>query len=76
MIDPLKYQPGGSHYIDQGIQPIEYIIANGLDFCQGNVVKYVTRYKYKNGLQDLLKAKHYIEFLIKEEMKKEEKMDE
>lgn len=37
--DPLSYQPGGSHYIGQKIQPIEYIIANGLDFCQGNVIK-------------------------------------
>lgn len=69
--DPLSYQPGGSHYIGQKIQPIEYIIANGLDFCQGNVIKYVSRYKQKNGLQDLLKAKHYIEFLIKEEEKRE-----
>jgi len=58
------YQIGGSHYKDKGIQPIEYIMTNGLGFCEGNVVKYVSRWKDKNGLDDLLKAKHYIEFLI------------
>ena len=66
MTDPLEEQVGGEHYIGQGIQPIEYILANELDFCEGNVVKYITRWRYKNGLEDLYKAKHYIEFLIKD----------
>ena len=57
-------QVGGSHYQDRAIQPIDYIIANGLDFCEGSVVKYVTRWKYKNGIEDLEKAKQYVEFLI------------
>jgi hypothetical protein len=48
------------------IQPIDYIISNKLGFCEGNVVKYVSRWKEKGGLSDLLKAKHYIEFLIEE----------
>lgn len=61
----FKEQIGGSHYLEQKIQPIEYIIANNLGFCEGNVIKYVSRYKQKGGLQDLLKAKHYIEMLIK-----------
>lgn len=61
------YQIGGSHYKDKGIQPIEYILANSLDFCEGNVIKYVSRWRQKNGLDDLLKAKHYLEFLIERE---------
>lgn len=60
------YQIGGVHYKGKGIQPIEYILKNELGFCEGNVVKYVTRWKDKNGIDDLLKAKHYIEFLIEE----------
>lgn len=52
------------HY-DCKIQPVDYIVQNGLGFCEGNVIKYVTRYKKKNGLEDLRKAKHYIELLIK-----------
>lgn len=58
------YQIGGQHYKNKGIQPIEYIMSNGLDFCEGNVVKYVSRWRDKNGLDDLLKARHYIDFLI------------
>lgn len=61
------YQIGGSHYKDKGIQPIEYILANNLDFCEGNVIKYVSRWRQKNKLDDLLKAKHYLEFLIERE---------
>ena len=60
------YQIGGSHYKNKGIQPIEYIMTNGLGFCEGNVIKYVSRWRDKNGLDDLLKAKHYLEFLIEE----------
>jgi len=54
------------HY-DKPIQPIEYIEANGLDFCEGNVVKYVTRYKDKGGVNDLKKAEYYIKKLIERE---------
>lgn len=60
----LNKQEGGNHYKDKGIQPIVYIHANNMGFCDGNVVKYITRYKEKNGKQDLEKAKHYIELLI------------
>ena len=60
----LNKQVGGSHYKDKGIQPIIYIHANNLGFCEGNVVKYVTRWREKNGIADLEKAKHYIELLI------------
>lgn len=51
------------HY-NKNIQPLEYIEANGLDFAEGNVIKYVTRYKEKGGLDDLLKAKSYLQVLI------------
>ena len=60
----LRKQVGGDHYSKLAIQPVEYINANGLGYLAGNVVKYVTRYKDKNGLQDLEKAKHYINLLI------------
>lgn len=57
-------QVGGSHYKDLAIQPLEFIVKNNLDFLQGNVVKYVVRYKVKGGLEDLKKAKHYLELMI------------
>lgn len=60
----LDKQVDGDHYKTQKIQPVEYIHANNLDFFEGNVVKYVTRWRKKNGLADLEKAKHYIELLI------------
>jgi hypothetical protein len=60
----LDKQVSGNHYKDKGIQPIIYIHANNLDFCEGNVVKYITRWRDKNGIADLEKAKHYIELLI------------
>ena len=63
MENALNIQEGGDHY-KLPIQPIEYIMKNNLNFCQGNVVKYITRYKDKNGLEDLKKAKHYIDLLI------------
>ena len=61
----MKDKPYTPHYQSKKIQPLEYILANDLDFCEGNVVKYVTRYKEKNGMEDLLKAKDYLETIIK-----------
>jgi len=60
----LDKQVNGSHYKDKGIQPIVYIHANNLGFCEGNVVKYVTRHKEKNGEADIRKAIHYLELLL------------
>lgn len=65
-----EIQVGGNHYKDLKIQPIEYIHANGLDYFEGNVVKYITRHRKKNGKQDLEKAKHYIDLLIELEYNK------
>lgn len=67
----LDYQILGSHYKDKGIQPIVYIHANNLGFCEGNVVKYVTRHKSKNGAADIKKAIHYLELLLELEYKNE-----
>lgn len=60
----LETQIGGNHYKSQAIQPVEYIHANNIGYFEGNVIKYVTRWKNKNGVQDLEKAKHYLELLI------------
>lgn len=60
----LDKQVSGDHYKDKGIQPIVYILANNLGFCEGNVVKYVTRHKEKNGAADIRKAIHYLELLL------------
>lgn len=60
-------QVGGNHYKQFKIQPFEFIQKNDLNFGQGNVVKYVCRYKYKNGIEDLKKAKHYLELLAQTE---------
>jgi hypothetical protein len=70
-LDPLKIQHGGSHYKELKIQPIEFIMANNLDFCQGNAIKYLVRFRNKNGLEDLKKAKHYIDLLIQHEYGKD-----
>ena len=65
----LKKQVGGDHYSKLAIQPVEYINKNKLSYLQGNVIKYVTRYNDKNGVEDLQKARHYIDLLIELEDK-------
>ena len=75
MIDSTKVeqannrQAGGNHYGNTGIQCWDYIVANGLGFLEGNIVKYVTRHKRKGGVEDLLKARHYIDKLIEVEIR-------
>jgi hypothetical protein len=59
-----KKQVGGNHYLKYKIPPVEFIIKNNIGFVEGNVIKYILRFKEKGGVQDLLKAKHYIELLI------------
>jgi len=54
----------GSHYKDLKIQPIEYIHANQLGYCEANVVKYISRWRAKGGKADLEKVKHYVDLLI------------
>lgn len=62
--DAMTKQVGGTHYKDMAIQPVEFIIANDLGFCEGNIIKYTCRYKQKNGVEDLRKVIHYAEMLI------------
>lgn len=64
----IKRQVGGTHYNRYAIQPIDFIIANKLDWCEANAVKYITRWKDKNGVEDLRKAIHYLEMLIQREI--------
>lgn len=61
--NPLDVQVGGDHYKNLKIQPVEFNHANGLDFFQGSVVKYVTRFRHKNGEADLDKAIHFLQLL-------------
>jgi hypothetical protein len=61
---PQDKQIGGSHYKFYKIQPYEFISKNDLSFFQGNVVKYVLRYPYKNGIEVLEKIIHYCQLEI------------
>ena len=61
----LKKQIGGSHYRDFVIQPAEFINKNGLQFAEGNAIKYICRHSQKGGIQDIDKAIHYLE-MVKE----------
>lgn len=60
----LGMQVGGDHYRSLPIQPVEFILANDLGFCEGNIVKYTCRYKQKGGVEDLKKVIHYAQMLI------------
>ena len=64
------------HYGNSGIDVISFCQANNLDFMQGNVIKYVFRYKNKNGLEDLEKAKEYIDRMIENLLDEEESDNE
>jgi hypothetical protein len=59
-----EYQVGGNHYVDTAIQPWDFIVSHDMGFLEGNIIKYVARYKYKDGLDDLEKAQHYLTKLI------------
>ena len=59
-----EIQHGGSHYKNKPIQPWDFIAANKLGFFEGNIVKYLSRWQDKNGVEDLLKARHYLDKLI------------
>lgn len=63
-VSSLGVQEGGSHYKWMAIQPVEYIHRNGIPFIEGCIIKYVTRWRAKNGLEDLRKARHFLDMLI------------
>jgi hypothetical protein len=56
-------QVGGDHYKDFPIQPIKFVVANDLGFCESNAIKYICRHHAKGGVQDIDKAIHYLELL-------------
>lgn len=65
MSDALKTQVGGSHYVNMKIQPVEFITKNRIGFIEGNIIKYICRWRAKNnGIDDLRKVRHYIDLLI------------
>ena len=57
-------QVGGAHYKNMKIQPAQFINDNKLLFAEGNAIKYICRHKHKGEIQDLEKAKHYIDMII------------
>ena len=63
-------QIGGDHYTKLAIQPMRYSMENGPDALQHTVIKYVTRFRDKGGIEDLEKAKHCIDMLIEFERNK------
>jgi hypothetical protein len=69
----LDTQIGGSHYKDMPIQPMTYSMVNGLDACQHTIIKYVSRFREKGGIEDLEKAIHCTELLIEFEREKLQK---
>ena len=64
MQKPIDTQVGGNHYQRYKIQPVEFIMKNNVLYVEGNVIKYVMRFRDKNGLEDLLKARQYLDMLI------------
>ena len=59
MNDPIN-----PDYYNKGIETTKYVLSHDMGFCEGNIIKYITRYKQKGGLEDLNKAKKYLELLI------------
>ena len=66
---PLARQEGGDHYKHMPIQPVQYIYANNIGYFEGNIIKYVSRWRTKGGVEDLRKARHYIDLLLELEEK-------
>lgn len=64
MNSALETQVGGSHYKDMAMQPVEFAVKAKLNFIQGSIVKYISRYKNKNGKQDIEKAAHFAKLAI------------
>ena len=63
----MSEQVGGDHYRNKAIEPIQYIMENKLGYCEGNVIKYVTRHKEKGRAEDIRKAIQYLKFILKHE---------
>ena len=63
-ISANEQQVGGEHYAVKAIQPWDFIIANDIGYLEGNIIKYISRWKDKGGVEDLKKAQHYLQKLI------------
>ena len=63
-------QVAGTHYKNKAIQPWDYIVSNNIGYLEGNVIKYVSRWKDKGGIDDLRKAQHYLTKLIETQVQK------
>jgi hypothetical protein len=68
-LPPYDAVENPEHYAQHAIQPIEFIMANKLGYCEGNVIKYVCRYNLKAGIEDLKKARNYLNILIEDHEK-------
>ena len=62
-----NHTPKPDHYNKSEIDPLDYILANSMDFIEGNIIKYISRYKHKDGVKDLVKAQDYLTRLIERE---------
>lgn len=62
-----EVQHGGDHYKTQAIQVWDYVTSNNIPYLEGNAIKYLSRWRSKGGIEDLLKAKHYVEKIIENE---------
>jgi hypothetical protein len=69
-------QIGGTHYRKMKIQPSQFVIENKMLFAEGNIIKYICRHPYKDGKQDLEKAKHFIDMIIERDYSGEEESKE
>lgn len=70
--EAMTRQVGGDHYKGLVIQPFEYIMANSIPFAEGCAIKYLTRWRAKGGIEDLRKARHFIDLLIEWESSRPE----
>ena len=75
MLNALDVQEGGDHYKKLAIQPAEFVHANRIPYLEGSVIYYVTRWRDKNGIADLKKARHTIDLIIELENQQREGED-
>lgn len=75
LVSATEKQVGGDHYKDMPIQPVEFIHKNGIGFVEGCVIKYVSRWRKKGGIEDLKKARHFLDMLIEMEQQNGKAVD-
>jgi len=75
LLSSLTTQVGGSHYKEFTIQPVEFCYVNNIPYLEATAIKYLCRWRLKGGVQDLEKAKHFIDLLIDLEDKYKDSID-